>query len=105
MSKIDDCSARHKEVWVSVARYSVYCNDRGQGTSAAGTTTVLQCGMTYPDALAFAELSGIPFREQSSWTKPLFGLLLENQDVASAAVRSADIWSGLTAAVAPIATA
>ena len=105
MSAIDDCLAMHKEVWHSVARYTVYCITKPEGSPPSGVRSVVQSGMSFADATVLAEQEGAPFVEQSSWTKPLFGLTLENPDEAKAAVRNADIWSRLTSNPAVVAAA
>ena len=88
-----------------MARYTVYCNTRPEGSPPSGVRSVVQSGMSFADATALAEQEGAPFVGQSSWTKPLFGLTLENPDEANAVARNADIWSRLTSNQAVVAAA
>lgn len=97
MSNMDVCLARHQEIWHGVARYSVYRNDKLPQGEPAGVNTVVKTGLGYETAKTMvAELSE-PYRDQSGWLRPLFGIKLENQSAALHAVREADVWAGLTA--------
>ena len=87
MSRIDDAMAKHSAVWDSVARYSVYRRKYlPENVLAVGLRLAEAKGMAQQknNALGGYSFSGIHF-----------GVQLENKEEANAAVREADVWSGL----------
>lgn len=92
MSHLDTLLSKHSETWHSVARYSVY---RSTWTPAT-TYKVIETDLPIKAAKALAEKlqneSGL-----RGFGDPIFGIKLENQAQALAAVRKADVWSGLKA--------
>ena len=87
MSRLDHVMARHAEIWHSVARYSVYKRQyRPENILAVGLrlADAKDLAQQKSDALGGYSNSGI-----------YFGVQLENKEEANAAVREADVWSGL----------
>ncbi len=88
MGILDIAMARHDAAFHAVARYSVY-----QKVGYPNPVReVVETGLPFEEAKARAATRQIECGAKG-WGAPYFGVELENQEVARAAVTKADVWA------------